>query len=140
HLRAHEPYRRALGEPALDAPAQALVAPVADRAIHEAGGAEATAPLAAAARLDEVHVAEDRLGRQDLGRRVEGVQVAGEAPLHARASRPPHADQVAAPVVLWLEAVRPVRAADAVCPLEHRGAVDGRTRGALEELGQHLLR
>src|SRR6185295_10784407 len=74
HLRADEPDRPAQGEPALDLGAQRIRAPIADGPIHEARRAEAAAPLAAAARLDDEHVAEDGLRREDLRPRREGVE------------------------------------------------------------------
>ncbi len=144
HFRADETDRLAHGEPFLGRGAQGREAAVADRPIHVPGGAEAAAPLAATAGLEEVHAAEHRLRRQHLGCGREAVEVGDEPAFHHPGAVTAVGDALDRVVVGIVDgvAIGTVGALDLGRGVEHAGtpaAGVARRQVAREELRHHLL-
>ena len=142
HLGADQPDHAALGKSALGLGDQIFGTAIANRTIHEAGRAETASPLASAARLDQVHVAEDGLLGEDQRRGGEAVEVVDQPAADSRQARPAIVDarETAGLVVDRREVVGKICAVDqreraqALRAVERVGLAKAR-----DELGHHLL-
>ena len=144
HLCANQSDYATFCKPAPRLLDEMLGAAIANRAIHESRRAEAASPLASAARLDQVHVAEDRFLGEDERGGGELVEVANQAAADGRLSRTGilYRMKPAAIVIDRGEVVGKIGALDAGQLAQPRRTIIGsRARLVIsrEELGNHFL-